>query len=348
MRWTSPKLNIGIDVGHSSVKMVALNKTTNSVYKVKSIDMFNENHVSEHTDINDIVIQSTINKVLDGLPTKNSDFNIALSTSFNNLFVIDIPQVSDNEIKQVMRWDMEALLPEDINNYEFDFQILSRNRKDKTITLLVGALQKKKIELVLEVMGKYGDHIQIIGIDMLSALMALFNKIEVVDDTVGFLQIGADHTTYAIVSATEKPSFITLPFGGNSLDSIIAKNQGIAFATAREKRIKNEYYKQVDALEKSNNSIEAELFEHVVGFTKNLIHFNAHYFHKYKKNITQVYATGGLVNDLMIAEFLKNEKLFLNIPCQLWDPIPENATQNDSQSALHYIYGPSLGVALHG
>lgn len=342
----SPQLRVGIDIGSNSIKLIALNKKNNSLYKILTCELIGESRAQSPTEINDYTIKEAVNELLGKIPSKKAVFNIALSIPYNNLFVIQIPLVNDTEIKQAIYWDLGALLPDPVDQYEFDFQILNRDRKAKLITLIVGAVPKKNIATVLKSLEKLSNKIPVIEIDMLAALDLFLSTEYDNTNTIGFLQLGAEQSTYTIISQNQNPAFLSLPFGGNMLDTIISSQLGISFIAANEYRQSGKLYRKIYQKSKSEASIEKEIPKAIVAFTKSLIQFNARFFHTTGEAVSKIYATGGLLNDCFIAEVLQIDRFFINLPCQLWEPLSTYLKNGELESIDKFTYASALGVAL--
>ncbi len=346
MNLWSPQLRVGIDIGNNSIKLIALNKKNNSLFKISISELVGENRAQAPNEINEYIIKEAVNELLANLPSKKAVFNIALSVPYNNLFVIQIPLVNDTEIKQAIYWDLGALLPDPVDQYEFDFQVLNRDRKAKLITLIIGAVPKKNIDTVLKSLEKMANKIPVIEIDMLASL-DLFLATEYDNtDTIGFLQLGAEQSTYTIISQNQTPAFLSLPFGGNMLDTIISNQLSISFIAANEYRQSGELYRQIYQKSESAASLEKEIPKAIVEFTKSLIQFNARYFHTTGEAVSKIYATGGLLNDRFIVEVLQTDRFFINLPCQFWEPLSAHLENGEFESIDKFTYASALGVAL--
>ena len=346
MNLLSPQLRVGIDIGNNSIKLIALNKKNNTVYRVEASNLIGDRLAHEPQDINNTTVKSVIGDMLQDIPCKKAIFNVAVSVPYNNLFVIQIPLINDSEIRQAIYWDLGALLPDPVDQYEFDFQVLNRDRKAKQITLIIGAVPKKNIETILKSLEKLTNKIPVIEIDMLAAL-DLFLATEYDNtNTIGFLQIGAEQSTYTIISQNQNPAFLSLPFGGNMLDTIISSHLGISFIAATEYRESGELYRKISQKSKSETSIEKEIPKVIVAFTKSLIQFNAHFFHNTGEAVSKIYATGGLLNDRFIAEVLQIDRFFINLPCQFWEPLSAYMKNGELESIDKFTYASALGVAL--
>ncbi|NQU28118.1 MAG: pilus assembly protein PilM [Candidatus Marinimicrobia bacterium] len=342
----SPQLRVGIDIGNNSIKLIALNKKNNSVYRAESANLIGDKLAHEPQDITSTLIKSVIGDMLQDIPCKKATFNISVSVPYNNLFVIQIPLVNDSEIRQAIYWDLSALLPDPVDQYEFDFQVLNRDRKAKQITLIVGAVPKKNIDTVLKSLVKLANKIPVIEIDMLAAL-DLFLATEYDNaSTIGFLQLGAEQSTYTIISKNQNPAFLSLPFGGNMLDTIISSQLGISFIAANEYRQSGELYRKIHQKSSSEAALEREIPKAIVAFIKSLIQFNARFSHNTGETVSKIYATGGLLNDRFIGDVLQIDQYFIDLPCQFWEPLSAYLKNGELESINKFAYASALGVAL--
>ena len=68
----SPQLRVGIDIGNNSIKLIALNKKNNSVYRVESSNLIGDKLAHEPQDINNTLIKSVVGDMLQDIPSKKA------------------------------------------------------------------------------------------------------------------------------------------------------------------------------------------------------------------------------------------------------------------------------------
>ncbi len=347
MNRRTPRLQIGLDIGQCSIKAVALEAGTDKIHSFHSVNLADYDPAQAEIDGNPILLNLALKEIFKTIPVRKADINLCLSVDYNNIFILTIPWVNDSEIKSTIFWELEPMLPEMVNRYELDYLILNRDRKNKQIVLLVGVIPLSKIAAVLTALDKHNIHLPAIDIDTLAVLdifLAAFS--DKITAPLGILTLGAEHTGYIIVAPDSVPEFLTLNFGGNSIDKIIARTRGMSLAAARAFRHSEGLYTKEILLEDQAGSEMQAILKTAVDFATDIVHFNTNYNLKTGQKVSQVYATGGLAHDGFMHDFLAKHEFFLNIPSILWDPLGKLTPKKGAENQNLYQYTAALGMAL--
>lgn len=345
MSWIPQELQIGIDIGSSAIKMVVADRKDSTCFKVESVAL---KHQPGTPDLpaRAMDIRGAIKEVLAGLPTHQVAYKVAVSVLTNNLFILKLPLVKDTEVKSMLLWDLGSLLPNNVDDYEFDYKILKRDAKNKSIMVLVGVIPKSDVKLILDSFGKLAVRISAIEIDTLAAIDLLKSDALLDRKPVGILLFGARHTTYSIISEDYDPMFLTLPFGSDSLD-----RSGPAANGTRDHLSSEPFQIEGDARENSipgasADNYSSELLSEVVEFAKTIFKFNVRYRSRTGEAVSIIYATGGPVSGPLISEMLTNDSMFIRTPCQIWDPFVNRRVESTGQTAPFFAFSVALGMAL--
>ncbi len=345
----SSNLRVGLDIGSSSIKMVAVDVGSNKLVACRKSNLLRDGKVDKTMKFHELYDQyfrKAFREVLKDIPYQKASLRVCLSADFNNLFVVKIPEVSNKELKQTIFWELGALLPDTANKYEFDFQILRKDEKKKRLVILVGALLKDNMKAFLPVLKEYVSHVPIMDTDTLANLDLFMSQNDDSEETFGLLQLGASHCSYAIVSPDEDPSFLSIPFGGNRLNEILVRYQGIQYSGAEEYRRNSGLYQHLTEQKEVTRDEEKEVWDEVVKFINTIARYNISYHGNTGKNIDSIYVTGGLLNDKLIASVIKDTSFFMNKPCEFWEPLEKLSNGTDIAPDDKYHYGTALGSAL--
>jgi type IV pilus assembly protein PilM len=333
-------LRIGIDIGSNSIKLVSYSPKGKPVLsRLSLIDLIKEEIVQRPEDITESHIMAGIKELLEGLPYKKASIRVCLSESINNLFVVDIHGVGEQELKQALFWELGPLLPKPVNNYEYDYQILQNDHKKKKITVLVGVYNKENLKRILKIFKNLGKSVDILETDTLSALDLFVSLSGNLKYSVALLQVGATHSNYTILTPDSHPNFLFIPFGGNRLNEIIAKNRGISFLSAEIFRRRNET---------TDDSIsqDPDILDALQQFISTIVRFNIYHRIRTGKTPRKIYITGGLLADRFIYKAFRQSSDLFQAPCEFWDPVENYFPKEKIQPHHQYHFASALGLAL--
>lgn len=338
---------IAFDIGNHSIKMVSYHqKGSDGLSQLALINLVDKERAQRPQDVNDLHIGEGIRHLINQLPYKKASLRVCLSATMNNLFVVTIPEVAEQELKQALFWELGPLLPDPVKNYEYDYQLLNHNHKRKKMTVLIGVVEKGRLERIFKLFGRLGKGVDILETDTLSALDLFLTQYPDSEETVGFLQLGATHCNYAILSPEQDARFLFLPFGGNKLSDVLVKAKEIPFLSAEELRRGKQPDLPLDEGEESLPLNSPEIDDALKKFATTIVQFNIHHHHRTDTEVSKIFVTGGLLNDRFVEEALNREDSLLNVPCEFWDPVPDYFPAKSVDSKNRYHFASALGLAL--
>lgn len=336
---------IGLDIGSNCIKMVSyhLDSTkTSRLARLWLADLIAEETIKRPMDASETLFEETLAGWIEGTPYKKASVRLCLSASEGNLFVVTIPQVGLEDLENTLFWELRPLLSQSVENYRYVYQVLSRERKQ--MTLLVGLYEKKRLERVLRILKKVGIRPDVVETDTLAAVDLFLKELDEIDKPLGFLQLGANHSSYAILSPDAHPRFLFIPFGGNKLTEITAKDKGIPFSKAESvRRAAGE--KQRKKRKKQSGDVQ-HIDEMIGDLSRTIVRFNAHYREKTGQKLSKIYMTGGLLNDPVIAEAVSISPSSFRVPSEFWDPLENYFPQELIEPHYSYHFASALGLAL--
>jgi len=343
----SKKIKIGIDIGTNSIKLASYytKKKSNKLGNLLKFDFLEEDVVKEIREINETHIMNGLKVLLAQVPYKRADINVGLSAKYQNLFFLQLPQIASHELKQALFWELAPLLPDPVDNYEFDFALLPQTEKKK-VNILLAVIKKNRIEWLQKVFKSLSADIKILETSTLPTIELFHKSHPKFSDTVGILQLGGSNSHYTILDPNSHPEFLYLPFGGNNLNAIIAKTSNVAFVEIEylrrgvlEMSSNNE---PLSALYMSNTNISKALKDMSLTLRK----LNFRHFYNTGQKVSKLYVTGGLINDSFIRAFFTLSEDILEIPSEIWDPIREYYPSLEVTTGNEYQFSTAIGLAL--
>src|SRR3989344_5883959 len=131
-----PKLSVGLDIGFSSIKVVALSKKDNprKLISLGSIACPKPGLVSD-ADLDIETVATSIKKLFQAAKIDEKEINAALPESKVFTRVIDdLPFLTDQELASAIKYASEEFIPLPITDVNLNWQILFRSKEhSKTI-----------------------------------------------------------------------------------------------------------------------------------------------------------------------------------------------------------------------
>jgi type IV pilus assembly protein PilM len=151
------------------------------------------------------------------------------------LRIISIPQMSESELSEAVKWEMEANIPLPLEQVYYDWQKIPDNllfEKNK-INLIVVAIAKNVVDQAMEVLELAG--LDPVGLEIESIAQArslLAEKDE--KNTVLIVDIGDRRTSFSIAKGGVTCFTSSIPLCGQSFTEVISKGMGIPFDQAEK------------------------------------------------------------------------------------------------------------------
>jgi len=340
------KIKIGVDIGSNAIKVAAYHtkKSSRKNNKLLKYDFLEEDVVKDVREINETHIMNGVKALLSDLPYKRADINVGLSAKYQNLFFLQLPQIATHELKQALFWELAPLLAEPTDNYEYDFSILPQTQKKK-LNILLAVIKKNRIEWLLKVFKSLSTNAQVLETSTLPTVQ-LFNSMHPKStEVVGILQLGGSNSHYTILDPGQHPEFLYLPFGGNNLNTIIAKTADIPFIEVEylrrgvlEMSSNNE---PITALYMENKTVGQKLKELSMTIRK----MNFRHFYNTGQKVEKLYVTGGLLNDSFIKSFFTLSEEIMEIPAEVWDPMLDFFPDVEVSTGNEFQFSTAIGLA---
>ncbi|MBM3247949.1 MAG: type IV pilus assembly protein PilM [Candidatus Omnitrophica bacterium] len=229
-----PSINIGLDIGSSSVKAVAIKLEKDKAELINySIKPFDRDYISD-----------SINKTLKDLNIENKTVNISIGGQGVVTRSVKFPRMSLSEVKNAIGFESEKHIPFPLNEVYMDCFIMRQLPEENKMLVLVAAAKKELIQHRLAYLKPLSLTANFIDVDSL-ALVNLINRIEFKPQglstgvqnaeqkkAVALLNLGATFTSLCIVE-NGIPKFVRDIFiGGNDLTKRISNILGTGLAEA--------------------------------------------------------------------------------------------------------------------
>lgn len=192
--------------------------------------------------INEAVVVQAIRDLLEKTqpkPVRTRKVICSLPETKAFLRVVSLPSMELDEVKEAIKWEIEANIPLTLDQVYYDYQLLDRtlvNEKRK-MSVLVVAVARTMVDQIYAVLEKSG--LEVVGLETESIAQArslLLDKDE--DKTRLIVDIG-DRRTSFLVAIGHTPCFTSsVPLSSQMISDAIAKEMKIPFEEAEAMKIK--------------------------------------------------------------------------------------------------------------
>ncbi len=151
------------------------------------------------------------------------------------LRIITIPKMSDNEIHEAVKWEMEANIPLPLEKVYYDWQLVTEAMStDKNkMNLLVVAVSKTTVDEAIEVVEMADLEVVGLEIESIAQTRSLLSA-EDCKRTVLIVDIGDRRTSFSIAKEGVPCFTSSVPLSGQSLSDIISKGMNVSFEEAEK------------------------------------------------------------------------------------------------------------------
>lgn len=247
-------LAVGIDVGTSSVKAVAL-KRTGSGYALKSVGQADIRRSEFHPEESPQAIAEAPLRALERVSQDSSfakkpcAFAVSGPRVAPRLF--KFPSIPKGEVEQAIRFEAEQIIPFDLAQAALDFVLFDEAMEEGKPVMegLVVAVHKEEVDKRYVLLKSAGFDPVVLDIDTL-ALANAYAETEGMNEreTVALINIGARFTNLSILHGPRRTFVRDIATGGDMLSRAISEIYGLDLPQA-EKRKREAQYTPLDDLE---------------------------------------------------------------------------------------------------
>jgi type IV pilus assembly protein PilM len=247
-------LAVGIDVGTSSVKAVAL-KRTGSGYALKSIGQADIRRSEFHPEESPQAIAEAPLRALERVSQDSAFSRKACAFAVSGPRVaprlFKFPAIPKGEVEQAIRFEAEQIIPFDLAQAALDFVLFEEAMEEGKPVMegLVVAVHKEEVDKRFVLLKSAGFDPVVLDVDAL-ALANAFAETEGMSDreTVALINIGARFTNLCILHGPRRVFVRDIATGGDMLSRAVSEIYGLDLPQA-EKRKREAMYTPLDELD---------------------------------------------------------------------------------------------------
>src|SRR6266581_33980 len=298
----------------------------------------------------DAQITETLREMLHELELKGGPVNYAISSQAVFARFVKLPPVDQEKVERIITFEAQQNVPFPIEEVVWDYQLVGVSGADKIEVVLV-AIKSDLLEGLNEAVEKSGLRTRLVDV----ATMALYNAFRYnYGDLTGsslLIDIGA-RTTNLLFVEPGKVFSRSIPIGGSSITSAIAKEFNESF-TAAEARKKRDGFVSLGGVYAEPSDPNVARVSKIMRNTMTRLHAElarsiSFYRAQQQGNSPQrVYLCGGTSSTPYTSEFF-HEKL--QLPIEFFNPVrnvvvTDNVMRDQVARSAHLL-GELVGLAL--
>jgi type IV pilus assembly protein PilM len=230
---------VGLDIGSSSIKVVEL-QPGSSGYKLVRFGYacLPPEAIVQGAFMNAPAIAGAIRDACESAGIKEK--RVATSVSGHAVIVkrISLPEQSEEELEESIRWEAEQYIPFDINEVNIDHQILQESSRDGQMDVLLVAAKKDLIDDYVGVIADAGMSIAVMDVDAFAVGNMYEHNYQPMDDgVVALVDIGASVISINVMSGSVPVFTRDVTSGGNQYTEEIQKALNISFDEAERIKV---------------------------------------------------------------------------------------------------------------
>lgn len=223
------KLSAGLDIGSGIIKLVVIDhsKPDPEIVQVVTSPLVPD-AIVEGEIMDPVLVAETVRSVIDTAGLKRRA--VVSAVGGHDVIVKKIPmdRMSQNDAREVIRWEAEQHVPFDMENVQLDFQILDPEADTAQMAVLLVAAKRELIENRMSLLSDAGIEPQVIDVES----FALHNAFErnypdVREGMVALVNIGHETTNINLVSRGVPVLTRDVPFGTRRLRESLQRARSI-------------------------------------------------------------------------------------------------------------------------
>jgi type IV pilus assembly protein PilM len=238
---------VGLDIGSSYIKAVQL-KETRSGYELELFDMLpiSPELIVEGSIIDAIRVTESLRELVRKAKIKAKDAVIAISGHSSVIIKrISLPEMSEEELSESIKFEAEQYVPFDIDDVNLDFQILGPKEEPGQMDVILVAVKKEVINDYVSVVKEAGLNTGIVDVDAfaLENMYGINYEIEA-GQNIALVNIGASTINMNILKGGVSVFTRDSSIGSNIQTDALQKEFSISYEEA-ERLKRNEPVEKV-------------------------------------------------------------------------------------------------------
>jgi type IV pilus assembly protein PilM len=230
------RLSAGLDIGSGLVKLVVIDhgKSEPEIVQV-SISPLVADAIVEGEIMDPALVAATVRSVFESAGLRRRDVVAAVGGHDVIIKRIQMDRMSQNDAREVIRWEAEQHVPFDMENVQLDFQILDPDGAGVQMQVLLVAAKRELIENRLALLGDADLAPTVIDVDAFALHNAFErNYPEARSGLVALVNMGHETTNVNLIDNGTPLLVRDIPFGTRRLRESLRRERGLTADQAED------------------------------------------------------------------------------------------------------------------
>lgn len=228
---------VGLDIGSRYIKAVQLNEVSDG-YQLESfgIATLQPELIVDGSILDSLRVIESIKELISSNGIKAKDATIGVSGHSSVIIKrITLPQMSEDELHESIKFESEQYIPFDIEDVNLDFQILGMQEEGNQMDVLIVAVKKDKINEYVSVVKDAGLNPIIADVDTFALENAYETNYEILPgENLALVNVGASMINMNILKGGVSVFTRDSSVGGNLLTEALQKEFTISYENAEK------------------------------------------------------------------------------------------------------------------
>ncbi len=331
---------VGLDIGSGSIKMAEVSLRDGKPFLKRMAIAEVPERAVEDGDISD---EDAVAETLQRMASKNgfSGNQVVAALGGRSLFIREVvfPRMSEKEMRQAIRWDLEKYVPFSPDQLYFDFWVVGQGATEVEVRVLLVAAPKDVVDSLSRVVSKAG--LKLIAIDI--EPLAIQRTLPELMDCM-LIDCGSAVSQVTLFQKHSPVFTRNIPIGGNQFTEMVM--EGLEVGREEAEIIKQSTGELLDeSKDESAPEVLVSQMDRIVGELAGEVRRTLEYYQVQNRNvsISNVFITGG---GAKIDDLPKKLSAMLELPVMLHDPLAEMAISSSFNRQYLRGVGPQMSVAV--
>ena len=230
------KSSVGLDIGSGFVKLIEVDHSGDQpeVTRIATRPLLPD-AIVEGEVMDPALVSDTVRDLIAEVGVKGDNLVTAVGGHDVIIKKIEMDRMSENDAKEVIRWEAEQHVPFDIRSVELDFQILDPLADGPQMQVLLVAAKRELVENKVSLLMDAGLQPAAIDVDAFALHNAFeHNYPEGMEGIVALVNIGHDITNVNILEDGVPILTRDIPFGSRKIREDLQRERNITAEEAEE------------------------------------------------------------------------------------------------------------------
>jgi type IV pilus assembly protein PilM len=228
------KLTAGLDIGSGMVKLVVIDhsRAEPEIVQVVTSPLMPD-AIVEGEIMDPVLVAETVRSVFESAGLKRRE--VVAAVGGHDVIVKKIPmdRMSQNDAREVIRWEAEQHVPFDMENVHLDFQVLDPDDDTAQMAVLLVAAKRELVENRLSLLTDAALQPAVLDVEAFALHNAFErNYPEVREGMIALVNIGHETTNVNLLAAGVPVLVRDIPFGLRRLRESLQRDRGFSATAA--------------------------------------------------------------------------------------------------------------------